>query len=165
MFPPCEPKAIPPKYTKLEVRLWSRIEVNESSSCWEWQGPVNRKGYGSINGHYPRREFVHRLSWMWSKGEIPTDLCVLHKCDNPRCVNPEHLFLGSLIDNALDRDRKGRCQHGETHYISKLTENQVREIRRLRGLGILYSTLVRKFKVSMSTIEDILMGRTWKHVS
>ena len=97
----------------LTARFWSRVEF--SPHCWVWVGPTNDKGYGQIRvgGRGSRCLLVHRLSWELHYGPIPPGMCVLHHCDNPPCVRPDHLFLGTLADNNRDMYRKGRDNNGQ----------------------------------------------------
>lgn len=97
-----------------EALFWEKVEKRENAECWIWQGTTRGKGYGSVrwNG---RMEAAHRISWVLTHGPIPKGdgyhgTCVLHRCDNAICVNPEHLFLGSNHDNVLDRHQKGRTK-------------------------------------------------------
>lgn len=95
-------------------RLMQAIKVNESTGCWEWEnGRSTSGGYGvlSINN---KQEKAHRAMWRSEFGEIPEGMCVLHKCDNPPCCNPDHLFLGTVADNNKDRDSKGRQAKGRS---------------------------------------------------
>lgn len=146
------------------ARLWSKVV--KFDRCWEWAGTrLRRGGYGQI-GISSKVVMAHRVSWAIANGD-PGKLCVLHRCDNPPCVNPAHLFLGTLCDNVRDMDRKGRrrVSKGERHAQAKLTEQDVREIRRLHGDG---DTTIRRlgaqFSVHHSTINNILLGRWWRHV-
>lgn len=108
------------------------------------------------NKHYR----VSRVSWILENGPIPDNLCVLHECDNPRCVCPDHLFLGTLGDNNTDRSKKGRSAAGEASGQSKLTEANVAIIRK----GGNRRALAARFDVSGSTISAILLRKTWRHV-
>jgi hypothetical protein len=93
----------------VEDRFWANVD--KSGDCWEWQASVNLDGYGRfcLKG---KRIRAHRLSWVLANGEIPEGMCVLHKCDNPPCVSPDHLFLGTRADNVRDMVQKGRCRSG-----------------------------------------------------
>jgi hypothetical protein len=112
---------------------------------------INQKGIG-----------IHRYMYEKYIGKIPEKLCVLHKCDNRRCINPEHLFLGTKSDNSMDMFLKGRAAKGERNASSKLTENDIREIR---SLDYSYRNLGKMFNVSHRTISLIKNYKTWKHVS
>ena len=147
----------------IEDRFWEKVD--KSGECWIWTACTDGHGYGvmSVPGGYTK---AHILSYRMHVGEIPRGLCVLHKCDNPRCVNPDHLFLGTRRDNALDRDRKGRVAHGESHYAAKLTNKQVREIReRWDAGGVRIIELARDYGVNDGNIEQIVKRKTWRRVS
>lgn len=113
--------------------------------------------------------YAHRFSWVLHYGEIPEGLCVCHHCDNPICVNPRHLFLGTVADNNYDCRRKGRMRpnppRGERHPRARLTEAQVCEIRKLYKQGYNRSQLVQQFKVSLGAISHIVKGRSWRYIS
>lgn len=97
--------------------FWTKVEKRDVSACWPWKGSVMGEGYGRY-----RQAYTHRLAWMLANGPIPAGLFVLHKCDNPPCCNPDHLFLGTQADNVRDRDAKGRhwVPSGERHPCAKL---------------------------------------------
>ncbi len=107
---------------------------------------------------------AHRASWMLHKGAIENELHVLHRCDVPNCVNPEHLFLGTHQDNMFDAKIKCLYQQGEGHYRAKLNAEKVREIRRLHAAGLRLYQLAKRFEVDRMTIKSILIGATWKGV-
>lgn len=153
------------KRQPLEQRFWKY--VNKTDTCWLWTGATRNFGYGAINagGKYGKAESAHRVSWLIHFGEIPADLCVCHHCDNPLCVNPNHLFLGTRTDNNHDMQRKGRVSggsKGEHHHQSKLTERQIVEIRTLFNTGsVNLSDLALRYGVTVQTIHSIVHGKTW----
>lgn len=148
----------------LQERLYARRNI--VGECWNWTGSCIKSGYGQIwvNGKMP---LVTRVSWEMHRGPIPDGLFVCHKCDNPKCFNPDHLFLGTAKDNSDDKHKKGRANNpakarfGEQHGMSKLTLDAVREIRSRTSKPI---HLAEKFGVSERCIEDVLIRKTWKHV-
>lgn len=165
----------------VEDRFWACVtRSSDPSSCWEWQGYVTVHGYGSL-GIRQRPTPAHRLSYEFHYGPIPPGLHVLHHCDNPRCVNPAHLFLGTHTDNMRDMKAKGRAATGEQHGshlhpdrtrrgrrhgLAKLNEEAVRYIRASHPLGLhSYSALARKYDVSIRSIEHVIKKTSWKHVS
>ncbi|HXI15500.1 MAG TPA: HNH endonuclease [Chloroflexota bacterium] len=108
---------------------------------------------------------AHRLAWKFTYGELPDDLWVLHQCDNPLCQRPDHLFLGKSLDNIQDKVAKGRQARGESQGLSKLTEADVREIRRLHAAGGLFRRpLAERFGVSEVQIGLIVRRLAWRHV-
>lgn len=155
-----------PSETRLS-RFWSK--VNKSSGCWNWVGFCGRQGYGIF--YIGRRPFkAHRVSWTIHNGKIPhhdsaNGMCVLHHCDNPSCVNPDHLFLGTNSDNVADMVKKDRqCTHiGTLNTCAKLTDIQVRVIRSRHPL-IMQTELAKIFSVLPSTINNVVKRRTWKHI-
>ena len=142
------------------VRLWAKVD--KSGECWEWTGAVDRKGYGRIHSFGDTR--THRLSWELHYGPIPDGLWVLHRCDNPPCVRPDHLFLGTVADNSADMYAKDRQARGPRLPHTKLTEADVREIRRLLAQEVPKKRLGRQFGVAGTTILAIARGSTWTWV-
>lgn len=124
------------------------------------------RGYGSASLYRQGSIGAHRLSWLIHFGEIPPEMHVCHRCDNPPCVNPRHLFLGTNLDNRRDSIAKGRFRvgRGERHRSAKLTEAQVREIRQRRELGDRQEALAAEFGVSGCAISNIHRRKTWAHV-
>jgi len=161
-------------YRTLEERFWEKVKKQEGG-CWLCGGTDNGDGYKCISTVKDRKytnHYVHRLSWEIHFGPIPEDLCVCHHCDVRDCVNPNHLFLGTIAENNKDMKRKGRnrsggSQHkGERHPNSKLNDWQIRIIRRL---GRMENPLVRRsianvFGVWQATITKIINREIWKHI-
>lgn len=148
------------------TRFWSR--VNKTKSCWLWSGAPGSDGYGEIfinRKSLPKHIRTHRVSWILHFGEIPDGLHILHRCDNPPCVNPKHLWLGTNKDNMSDMTIKGRRACGEKHGKSKITEKDVRRIRALYASGkYLYRQLGKKFGLSLPATSLAARGITWAHV-
>jgi hypothetical protein len=155
-------------------RFWACVDKDGplhpvlKTKCWDWTGCKGRRGYGliSVAG---RHERSHRLSWSLHNGTIPPGLWVLHKCDRPACVNPEHLFLGNHAENMADMMAKARnvISRGERHGRAKLTEAQVMGIRARyeKGSPVNGATaLGREFGVDHTTIRDIGRGKHWTHL-
>ena len=133
-----------------------------SNGCLVWTGPVNKDGYGlfSLDGKY---ELAHRVSWQWVHGPIPTEVCVLHECDNPPCVLATHLFTGSQQDNVADKVAKNRQAKHERNGQAKLTLPQAQEIRALyREEEFSLSDLAERFGVSKRAILFVIQGKTWR---
>lgn len=138
--------------------------VDKSGDCWIWMGYRDRKGYGQVrvNG---KTFYSHRMAWILSVGYIPKGMCVLHHCDNPKCVNPNHLFIGTHADNMHDMIKKGRHARGyKKKYLNsaaKLILEQAKKIRSLAGKKS-QGALAKIFGVAESTIEHIINGETYK---
>lgn len=149
-----------------QERFWSKVD--KSGECWEWTASKDGSGYGKMlyRGALVR---ASRLAWMFTFGEIPEDLFVCHHCDNPGCVNPEHLFLGTQKDNMLDmvaKDRQRKIgQLGEHNGRAKLTEADVREIRIRYEEGQSIPVLALDFGVSIGAIHRALIGKHWRTVN
>ena len=129
--------------------------------CWEWQSAKDGFGYGAFR-FSGKTVKAHRFSWEFYIGDIPNGLCVLHRCDNPGCVNPDHLFLGTRTDNAKDRDKKGRCASKEKHYCAKLSEEQVKTIRNMWINGMKGAEIAKLYGVDQSNISRIVNNKAWK---
>jgi hypothetical protein len=152
----------------LKDRLWEKIAVVGPDDCWEWQGALDSGGYGHIVDESGRARKAHRLVMRLSGVEI-SDLDVCHTCDNRRCCNPRHLFLGTHLDNMRDRDRKGRtvlppASPGARNSQARLSEAAVDEIRWLHAANHPPRELARAFGVSRSAITLVVNRRTWRHV-
>ena len=152
----------------LEDRFWEKVDKSAGiDSCWLWTAatltePNLPYGVLQVGGRLKR---AHRVSYELEHGPITRMDCVLHSCDNPRCVNPSHLFLGNKTSNAKDRDSKGRQAKGEDQGMSKLSSVDASAIRSMYETGRWsQKSLAEEFGVSQQTISDLLRGRTWKHV-
>jgi hypothetical protein len=155
----------------LILKLEKRTTVSSESfwngtPCLEWTGSIKNNGYGQIlNGKTPL--YTHRLSWIINNGDIPNGLYVLHHCDNRKCCNIKHLFLGTAKENFDDMVSKNRriWVRGDGHASSKLTEMEVVEILRLYKTGkYTQEQLSDMYGVERSRISDIYTGRSWKHI-
>lgn len=147
-----------------EARFWRYVEKTES--CWLWTG-ATASGYGrfSIDGTVGA---AHRISWEMHRGPIPDGLFVLHNCpggDNRACVNPDHLFLGTLEDNSADMVQKGRSSHGTRRPRAVLTDGAVRLIRDEAANGTKLRALAARFGVSNQTITKVVRRQIWQHVA
>ena len=157
-----------PKPT-LEQRFWGRVTVTDEGSCWEWQGARSHAGYGKL---VRDRHLVstHRLSWEFATGHpVPDDLLVCHRCDNPPCVNPSHLFLGDKSANAIDMVMKGRHDtksriRGEEHARARLTDAVVADIRARHASDESVASIARSLGVNWGTVKYAVAGVTWAHI-
>lgn len=134
-------------------------------ACWEWTGGKDQDGYGHAAAFGVTIK-AHRLSYILHTGAIPNKAQVLHRCDSPSCVNPEHLFLGTARDNMTDKKLKKRCNpaRGVRGGSARLTECQVFEIRELRQKGVPSKRLSKQYGVSQAAICHIVSGRNWAHL-
>lgn len=142
---------------KEPARFWSKVDVGEPGKCWEWLAHRGNTGYGQFGIHY-KLWYSHRVAWTLTYGPIPEGLCVLHKCDNPGCCNPYHLFLGTKADNTADSVRKGRM-------AKKLTEEDVLNLRKLYATGKwTQQELADEFGINQPTVSEIILRKIWKHI-
>jgi len=158
--------------------FWMKVAMVSESECWHWTGRTDKDGYGLII-IAGRKWLTHRLSYHLANGTITDGMLVCHKCDVRNCVNPSHLFLGTPADNSADMRHKGRQAMGLTHAWalhpdrvprgerngrSKLSVEQVREIKRRLALGEMKSELAKAFGVSDTVIHHINSGKLWRSV-
>lgn len=171
-------KKIPEMSEKDKTRFWAKVNKNGSvvrtglGPCWEWTGAKDRYG----RGHLSIKDINYvapRLSWKIETGDDPFPNLVCHKCDNPTCVRPDHLFVGSHLDNNKDKKSKGRSrssdrvknQSGEKNFRAKLTEADVLEIRRLYDQEkATYSYLSKRYGVAQSSIWQVVKRKNWIHI-
>lgn len=147
-----------------QAYISDRSVPEPNTGCWLWLGSVNNWGYGRSTVGWTRERAAHRLSWIAHRGALPRGIVLRHKCDTPSCVNPEHLELGTQIDNVNDMLSRGRnwVPLGELAGSARLTATQVSEIRRRRLSGALLRTLASDYGVHISTISLLARGHTWK---
>lgn len=179
--PPKRVRGLTPR--SVSERFWEKVSRSDSANgCWLWTANRDRKGYGKMGGggRLGPTLAAHRVSWELHFGLIPNGLFVLHHCDNPPCVNPSHLFLGTMLDNNHDMWEKGRGMFGDRHGLrlhpervargerqggAKLTENQVREIRqRYAAGGLSMKQLADEYGVTFSPVQKIISGSGWRHL-
>lgn len=153
-------------YVNSPERFWQLVPAADPSECWLWRGTTLDNGYGQFSVNKKRVQ-AHRFAWIDTHGPIPDGLCVCHRCDVPKCVNPSHLFLGTTTDNIRDASAKGRLHRpiGEKHPGSILTDDMVVQMRRLRASGVSVSEIAARFGVRLSTASGVIRGRSWRHVS
>jgi HNH endonuclease len=146
----------------LEERFLANLGRTTKDGCILWDGSLDFRGYGSIGNRGTKK--AHRVAWELFVGPIPDGMCVLHKCDNPRCVAPAHLFLGTHADNVADTVAKNRHSRGEKNGHAKFTASDVKKIRKLAAMGVSYAQLAREYGVWHSAVRKAVIGLTWKHL-
>ena len=151
----------------LGERFWAKVNKNGPTQphmdtpCWEWTGALTGGRYGVI-WHENKNALAHRMSHFFATGETPPMVC--HRCDNKRCVNPEHLYSGDENTNGADAAERAPLRRGTDNVQAKLDPEKVREIRKRLAEGETYSSVARGFGVSHVNISNIAKGRIWSHV-
>jgi HNH endonuclease len=153
-------------------RFWKQVRKSSGNGCWLWTGCTDHRKphpYGRMRWK-GRQIKAHRIAWILTYGEIPDGLWVLHKCDVPLCVRPDHLFLGTNLDNVRDSIAKGRWvipKHhlvGEAHYNAKLTDDDVLLARQMFRDGVSQRQIARTLDIAFQQIWRIVHGKSWKHL-
>lgn len=183
----CKKEYIKKSFSKkcsVKCRLISNIKINDK--CWEWQGNLGKNGYGKIRNNLEHWS-THRLSYFIFKGEIPDDILVCHTCDNKKCINPDHLYLGTHKDNAQDalkkgllkstsgskwsestrekmKSRPGPDKKGDKHHLRKLTSKNIYEIRTMLDEGIKQAEIAKIYDVNPSCISNVKRKKSWCHI-
>lgn len=158
----------------MEERFWSKVKILGENDCWEWQAYKHPDGYGMFRVESTRKiktkamHNSHRIAYFLHTGIWPKGLTICHKCDNPPCCNPAHLFAGTQADNVKDMVNKGRANKkrntGSINPLSKLTESDVSKIKTELAKGIPQKVIAQSYQVSSATISNIKHGKGWAHV-
>jgi hypothetical protein len=150
---------------KTEDRFWPKVAKGDG--CWEWQGSRHPSGYGVIGAsRHQRARMAHRVSWELHHGPIPDGLDVLHHCDNKPCVRPDHLYLGTDLENARDRIERGLERHlsGQANGNAKLTEASVRAVIAALQAGGTQQSVADRFGISQPHVSEIARRKSWSHL-
>jgi hypothetical protein len=152
------------RFKTAQQLLTEHVNKNAENGCWEWTGARN-KGYGSVE-YLGKPWKAHRLSYLYHYGKIPDGMHVLHKCDNPSCVNPKHLFLGTHQDNMDDMNSKHRNKphKGEDNGRAKLTRIDVIRLRLMYQSGVRRKDIAKEFKINLSQVRKVATGIHWTTV-
>jgi len=151
------------RFKTLEQKFWEKVNKDTPCGCWEWTASLLSYGYGQFRVNKKIYK-AHRISWVIHNGDIPDKLCVLHRCDNPPCVNPDHLFLGTNAENSKDMVIKGRSSHGGSHPNAALTRAKVIEIRMWLDLKYQLKSISKAYGTSMANISRIRLRKAWRHI-
>lgn len=150
----------------LAGRFWEKVDKSAGpDGCWIWTGFLDRKGYGDFHSVGKGKScYAHRVAYELTNGPIETSLEVCHACDNPACVNPAHLWLGTHADNMRDSVNKNRHARGEKNGHAILTETDVIAIRAKHAQGVSYRDLAAEYGTCRANISMIITGKRWKHI-
>lgn len=147
------------------ARFWSKVDKRGPDECWLWTASTDTHGYGQLRIDATRKRLAHRFAWELANGSA-LGMCVCHRCDVRRCVNPSHLFLGSNAENVADRHAKGRSRapSGAASGRAKLTDADVRAVFDMLGRGVTQKQIAEGMGVSKSAISWISTGQAWRHI-
>ncbi len=158
----------PVQLRSAERRVLDNVKRNPVSGCWEWQRYRNSRGYGVMRAMGRRRpmSLAHRVAFVVFRDPVPDDRLVLHRCDNPACCNPTHLFVGTHADNMADMKAKGRGRsvNGEASRFAKLTEVDVLRIRERYRAGEAVPALAREYGITGAGMRLVIVGEAWGHL-
>jgi hypothetical protein len=151
--------------TPWQERFWLHVPEDRSHGCWEWRGTRRAGGYGRLMTTKPGTMAAHRASWIIHNGPIPHGMVICHRCDNPPCVNPAHLFLGTQIDNIADMVSKGRQRSltGTAVATSKFSEEEIQRLRDMASTGLSFSAIARETGVSKAHVRRVVRGQSRRH--
>lgn len=144
-------------------RFVTKFEIDPITGCWNWVAGLSDDGYGQFT-YDGKTITAHRWAWQHFVSDIPKGMHLCHVCDNRRCVNFDHLFIGTNLDNMRDKAAKGRSTKGENSHLSKLKEQDVLAIRALHKEGYILHALAKIYNIQHSTIGYIVNRVTWKHI-
>lgn len=145
-------------------RFWSKTRSG-TDGCIEWTAAKKSYGYGVFNRDGKHTILAHRMAWILEYGNLPDDSVIMHRCDNPGCVNVKHLMIGSHADNVADKIAKGRGNDGMRHGHAKLTDDVIRQIRSLyQAREANQYQLAKRFGISQSVISEVINRKSWDHI-
>ncbi len=155
--------------TRRIEHFWGHVQRGDGNACWVWIGVRNSIGYGCVSSGHDKTTPAHRFAWELVNGPIPAGMYICHRCDNPPCVRPDHLFLGTHLDNMADMVAKGRGKNprflGEEHPRAKLTEDDVRAIWARHRAGLESNRkLAKEYMVGRAAIDKIIRRENWAHI-
>lgn len=156
------------QYTTSEIARFQKYAPTDGDGCHEWTSQIDKKGYGRLRAQGTSK-LAHRIAYELANGPIPAGMEVCHSCDNPRCVNPSHLFLGTHNDNMKDGVAKGRFSRthqakGEQRYNAKLTNDDVLAIRAAYASGEYQKDIAARYGMVQQSIHEIVTRKTWRHI-